>query len=332
MVPKGRMRPLDMARDLQGLGALIEVSFSGELARRGADVWEELHTLRRLIPVTRTLGKVSEEFRHLLDGVVWEDNGRIVGSVVVQRSGTDKDRWYIGAVAVHPDYRGRGIARRLLAQAIEHAHRHGARVCVLDVRVDNAPAYNLYRSMGFVPYDELSQFKLQGIRGVQQLNFPPPFRLRPLKAREWRVYWRLALAETPPEVQEFLPVREADYRLTPLQQLALPLLTWLQGVAAYRYVVEVEGEQVAAFRLTAQCRDKGVHELRWWFDPDHRGALAEPLLVQALRILAKYPKRNLVVTVRTQFQDLIGLLQRYGFVEIERMHRMALRLEKSPTD
>lgn len=226
MEPTGRMRPLDIARDLGGLGRLIQVSFPEELARRGTDIQDDLRAIRRLIPVVRTLGRVSQEFRHLLDGVVWEDEGRIVGSVVVQRTGTGVDRWYIGAVAVHPDYRRQGIAR-LLLQAIEHARRHGARVCTLDVRVDNAPAYGLYRSVGFVPYDGVSQFKLADLGPIRHVEFPANYHLRPLKAREWQVLYRLARAETPPEVQEFLPVREADYRLTPLQQLALPLLAWL---------------------------------------------------------------------------------------------------------
>ncbi|RLE30269.1 hypothetical protein DRJ54_03055 [Candidatus Acetothermia bacterium] len=327
MVPNGKMRPLDVPRDLDGLGELIGVSFPGELARRGADLQEELHTLRRLIPVVRTLGRVSEEFRHLLDGVVWEDDGRIVGSVVIQRTGNDSARWYVGAVAVHPDYRRRGIARRLLTQAIEHARRHGARVCILDVREDNAPAYNLYRSLGFVQFDGTSQFKLEDLRVPEGPKLPPSYRLRPWKLKEWRASYQLALAETPPEVQAFLPVREVDHRITPLQRAALPLLSWLQGIATHRYLVEHGGRPVAALRLSAQRRDKGVHELRMWFDPAYRGELAEPLLVQALRILAKYPKRNLLVTVRTQFQDLVQLLEHYGFVEIERMHKLVLRLD-----
>ena len=322
------MRPLDIARDLDGLGRLIAASFPGELARRGMDIQDELRTLRRLIPVVRTLGRVSEEFRHLLDGVVWEDDGRIVGSVVIQRTGTGVDHWYIGAVAVHPDYRRQGIARRLLTQAIEHARRHGAKVCILDVRVDNDPAYSLYRSLRFVPYDGTSQFKLAEFGEIKGLELPAPYRLRPMRLREWRILYRLAQAEAPAEVQEFLPVREADYRVTPLQRLTLPLLTWLQGVATHRYVVEHKGRPVAAMRLSAQCRDKGIHRLKWWFDPAHRQALAEPLLVRALKILANYPRRNLIVTVRTRFQDLTELLQRYGFEEIERLHKLGLKLQE----
>lgn len=323
------MRELDIARDLTGLGELIAVSFSGELARRGEDIQDELRSLRPLIPVVRTLGRVSEEFRHLFDGFVWEAGGRVVGSVTVQRMGSDGARWYIGAVAVHPDWRRQGIARRLVSQAIEHARRHGATVCLLDVRADNVPAYSLYRSLGFVKFDGACELKLEATArpGLRSPDLPPAYRLRPWGLGEWRVSYHLALAETPREVQEFLPLREEDYRCTPLRRLTLSLLTRLQGIAPHRFLVEYEGKPVAAARLLARRRDRGVHELRLWFHPAHREVLAEPVLTYALLLLSRHPRRNLLVRVPARSRDLVQLLKGYGFVEIERTHRLGLKLD-----
>ncbi len=322
----GRMHPLDIARDLDGFGELIAIAFSGELSRRGTDIREELESVRRLIPIVKALGRVSDGFRHLIDGFVWEDDGRIVGSVVVQRMGNDKTRWYIAAVAVHPDYRRRGIARRLISRAIEHARAHGAQICILDVRTDNTPAYELYKSFGFVPYDETSELKLERPVPGPSPDLPVPYALRRWRIGEWEIPYRLALVETPKQAQEFLPVQEEEYRITPLQRAVTPMIQRLQGVVPHRFVVTRDGAPVAALRLLAQKRDRGTHELRMWFVPAHRKTLAGPLLARAFEVLKDYPHRNTLATVRSSFTDLTELLFSCGFVEIERMHKLGLKL------
>jgi ribosomal protein S18 acetylase RimI-like enzyme len=50
---------------------------------------------------------------------------------------------------VLPAARRRGIARRLVAALLDEAVRRGATEAFLEVRVDNHPARELYRSEGF---------------------------------------------------------------------------------------------------------------------------------------------------------------------------------------
>ncbi|HEY8417705.1 MAG TPA: ribosomal protein S18-alanine N-acetyltransferase [Limnochordales bacterium] len=57
---------------------------------------------------------------------------------------------HITNVAVHPDYRQRGIGRRLLEAAAELCRARSARRMTLEVRVSNLVAQRLYRDMGFV--------------------------------------------------------------------------------------------------------------------------------------------------------------------------------------
>ena len=52
-------------------------------------------------------------------------------------------------LAVHPERRGRGIARRLLTEALKLARQKGALIAWLEVRPSNAPARALYKSFGF---------------------------------------------------------------------------------------------------------------------------------------------------------------------------------------
>lgn len=57
---------------------------------------------------------------------------------------------HITNVAVHPDFRRRGIGRRLLLAAEELALARGQRRMTLEVRVSNEGAQRLYRSLGYV--------------------------------------------------------------------------------------------------------------------------------------------------------------------------------------
>jgi RimJ/RimL family protein N-acetyltransferase len=52
-------------------------------------------------------------------------------------------------MGVHPEYRGQGVGRRLIAAALEKARRRGLERIELDVFADNVPARRLYESVGF---------------------------------------------------------------------------------------------------------------------------------------------------------------------------------------
>jgi len=61
----------------------------------------------------------------------------------------DSDRARIYSLAVAPQARRRGIARRLLAYAEAESRRRGMKGVVLEVREDNSAALALYRAAGF---------------------------------------------------------------------------------------------------------------------------------------------------------------------------------------
>jgi ribosomal protein S18 acetylase RimI-like enzyme len=325
MITGGKMRPLDIRRDLDSLADLIEATFAGELANRGDDIREEIQTAKRLVPLLTVLGRLSEDFRHLFDGFVWEDQGRIVSSVTVQRMGNDKARWLIGTVATLPDYRRQGLARKLVTQAMEHARAHGAEVCVLDVRANNPAAYNLYRSLDFVHYDSTTDLKLETLPQVQAKPIDD-YTLRRMELGEWQACYELAVRETPPEVAAFLPVSKAEYRISTLRRLLIPLLMRLQRLDPHRWAAEKNNLLVGTMILIARRSTSNPHEIRLTIDSAHRAALAEPLLTLALETLQPYPRQNILLTVRTAYEDLLALLQRYGFVEIDTTHRLGAKL------
>lgn len=60
------------------------------------------------------------------------------------------DELHVATIATHPDYRTRGIGKKLLLHALHAARDEGATRSFLEVREGNAVAIQMYRSLGFV--------------------------------------------------------------------------------------------------------------------------------------------------------------------------------------
>lgn len=71
---------------------------------------------------------------------------RVVGMIVVW---VILDEAHVATIAMHPDYRGRGIAQALLATALAESIRRGVHSATLEVRQNNLPAQKLYRRFHF---------------------------------------------------------------------------------------------------------------------------------------------------------------------------------------
>lgn len=56
---------------------------------------------------------------------------------------------HILSIATHPDYRGKGIATKLLAHVLDKARQTGCSLATLEVRRGNQPAIALYERAGF---------------------------------------------------------------------------------------------------------------------------------------------------------------------------------------
>jgi [ribosomal protein S18]-alanine N-acetyltransferase len=70
----------------------------------------------------------------------------LVGYLIISRYA---DAWHVMNVAVHEDYRGHGIATRLLNELFELTAGDDRRGYTLEVRVSNHGAIRLYEKLGF---------------------------------------------------------------------------------------------------------------------------------------------------------------------------------------
>jgi ribosomal-protein-alanine N-acetyltransferase len=79
--------------------------------------------------------------------ILVEADGKIIGYVLFWLLPGAVD---IHNIAVHANYRRRGIARVLLGRVIDEAKRQSITRVLLEVRRSNFPAQKLYEAMGFM--------------------------------------------------------------------------------------------------------------------------------------------------------------------------------------
>ena len=75
------------------------------------------------------------------------EDDRVIGYIGSQTSIDETD---VMNVAVHPDFRRRGIAESLIIRLVEELKNRGSHALMLEVRASNAPAIALYEKLGFL--------------------------------------------------------------------------------------------------------------------------------------------------------------------------------------
>lgn len=144
------LRPIDPHRDLLAIADLVELCFRETLDEDGFRYLRQMRNLARQNALLTFAYNLAESAAQSpIQGFVWEQDGRIVGNASMLPIGAGPNLFYLIAnVAVHPEFRGRGIGTALTAAAVNQARLGHHRVW-LQVRQENDPAVHIYRSLGF---------------------------------------------------------------------------------------------------------------------------------------------------------------------------------------
>ncbi|MCK5248215.1 GNAT family N-acetyltransferase, partial [Candidatus Bipolaricaulota bacterium] len=126
------IRALNLPKDLAPLENMLVRTFQypdnpewGIQADEKEDISSQIRTLRKMWPVIRIMQMVVPSLRDLIRGVVWEENGQIGAVVLVNRSGKT-NTWGVSTVGVLPEFRRRGLARKLLTTILDDIRQRGA--------------------------------------------------------------------------------------------------------------------------------------------------------------------------------------------------------------
>jgi ribosomal protein S18 acetylase RimI-like enzyme len=139
------IRPVSTEDDLESITRLIRAAYAKH-AGNNLRYWA---THQSVADTARRFGQGC--------GLVAEMGGTIVGTVTVRPPNPessvtvfrDPATWTVSQFAVSPDLQGRGIGRRLLRAAAEHAQARGGRVLTLDTAAPALELIEMYQRWGY---------------------------------------------------------------------------------------------------------------------------------------------------------------------------------------
>lgn len=276
--PHPHLRALNPLRDLPQVADLIEICFRQNMDRDGEAYLREMRRANT-DAWTRWASSAWEGASMPPNGFVWEENGKIVGNTsLIGFRQRRKKISMIANVAVHPDYRHRGIARAVLERAMHHARERGAHELWLNVRDDNADAIDLYNDTGFREFTRRTQWERS------DGPIPPAsdaFQVSTRQARHWPLQreW-LALCH---------PEEISWYRGWNFRGLAPGFWNWFYflfvDVRLHQWVATQRGQLQAALSWTPSGTR---HEPLWLaLGPESAPEAVTRLLVHARRELGR---------------------------------------------
>ena len=83
------------------------------------------------------------------------ENGRLVGAVIVSSDGR---KGWINRLAVDPDFRRRGVASTLVAEAERVLRKHGIRIFCALIEDGNEASKRLFKKCGYVEHHDIIYF------------------------------------------------------------------------------------------------------------------------------------------------------------------------------
>ena len=123
-----------------------EIPLHEDLTRELFDFWETIFGPEDPdIPIGVFLGDEAHHNRHVV--LLERDGDILAGTCGMMTSRANPEFAGIGEVATRPEYRGRGIARRLCQQALEEFAENGGKVVFLGT--ENPAAARIYQRLGW---------------------------------------------------------------------------------------------------------------------------------------------------------------------------------------
>ncbi|HEX7432710.1 MAG TPA: GNAT family N-acetyltransferase [Anaerolineaceae bacterium] len=232
------LRPLDIRRDLMRVADLIELCFAHTMDVDGKEYLRQMRQAARDARFLNWAPKAAEWVAMPLSGYVWEESGQIVGNLsLIPMSRQGRRIYLIANVAVHPDYRRRGIARALTQTALEGLRHKQIWAAWLQVRDDNSAAHHLYQSLGFIERAQRTSWEM----------FPPSkgrlhterdgVSVTSRQTKDWAIQ-KLWLTENyPPEVDWNLNFHINEFR----PGLLADLLHLIEGTSLKHWAVRRRG-------------------------------------------------------------------------------------------
>jgi ribosomal protein S18 acetylase RimI-like enzyme len=314
------IRPFSLARDLPGLADLVEICFEADLERTGSQIVSEMREMASWGLTLRLLALLGPPYR----GLVWEEEGRLVGNVTLMRECAGA--WSLSNIAVTPEARGRGIGGALVDAAIRRLRGVGANTVMLQVRPENALAVGLYERQGFVTYDRVHEMVLKADSWAALS--PEPQRLtvvRPARRDDLAGILAVLSEGMPESARQVDPVNATEWQQGTWRAARRALSMGFRGQERIVLVGLIDGlvsgVAWATVRMFGSSHDVGIVA-----SSSAQCTVERPLLRALLEDLDGQPRRDLRAVVSAYQPGVLSALGDAGFAPLRVLDRMALKL------
>jgi ribosomal protein S18 acetylase RimI-like enzyme len=289
---------------MAGIADLMAMAFGGNLDSTSRQMIQGMQRLGRLGWLGWLIGKLILPPAAYAPGFVWRADGMVVGNASLMPVDRTARRYVIANVAVHPDYRRKGIARSLVQACLERCHENHARELLLQVERENHAAQVLYASLGFKVITTRTKWVRPNSLGIHLEMGGVAVRGR--SPAEWRQQYDMAQRLYPEGL--WWPYSNRVEYFRP-RELAGGL--GLRG--SNNWVVEQDDRLVASL-MARSGYEPGAWRLVMMVEPQARGQVEEALLAKALSQLLP---RRMPVVIEYAAGQVDELFARAGF-EAER--------------
>ena len=315
------IRPLDTARDLGGVAAVVAEAFRGEMDPGGARVVREMRLIGHLGPLAWWLDLFAPVGEGFTPGFVWLEDGRIVGNATLRRALPSWHGWIVGNVAVLPEYQGRGIGRELVQACVARARDEDGDWVALEVRADNAPARHLYESLGFKQTGTVAMLRREaGASQLGQADPPSGVHVRRPRSGEGRTIFTLAQSAMPAGLRWAEPLRETEFAFSWERNLDL----WLVGQRESWWVAQSDDRIVGAIEAYTFHNSREEGRLRMWAAA---GSGLYDALIDAALGQREMASRPMVIAHPGDDADALQAIARAGFAPLRTLAHMKLDLK-----
>lgn len=312
-------------RDFEAIKEIFSIAFDQEYSQRGVDIVHRISKYQKLYPVVKVLSLFENPYQHLFRVHICEVDGQVAGLCQISTRNKNASRWHIDNIAVHPQFRGRGVAKYLLNEVFTFYNQRGALRFTLEVDVKNTPAISLYEKIGFKTFTTLYYYKMTAeelinFRGDGPLEMPSGLKSR--TAGDIDQIVDLYKASIPSFIRTIEDKNVTDFS-PGIFRIGTELLKRQMGKAEYFRWIYYEQENnrcVASIEVSAQHRAL-PHVIQLLVHPAY-SKYTEPLLRYTLNFLAHFQLNSILIGSFKEQGDKIEAVQELGFKEITADYQM----------
>ncbi len=314
-------RPVNLRTDLAAVADLVELCFQAEMDAGGRAVLREMRRFSRLGPLLYLIGGLNRVVKGIADGFVWIEDGHLIGNVSLFRADATPPVWIVANVAVHPDYRRRGIARNLMRLSLDRLRAYGAHWAELQVRHVNVDAIALYRGMGFQTRRAWTTWRRPArapLVALPDVVFP----IERARGDDWRAIYDLARLTRANGLGWQRPLTEKTFKKPHVWQR-------LSGSSRMHYLLRAsQGAADGALVIDGRA-GRRVDRLTLMVHPRRRGEIEEALLTFALQKLSTLHATRRTVVIEHPHDDDDGAeaLAALQFTRLHTLTQMCLDLK-----